>query len=78
VIYYYYQCFFLGESRGTLTPKHFVNLTGKSKKIKMLEMRVRLNIFLEKSTDDDDNNNNNNNNINPHHYHHHHQEHFLK
>jgi hypothetical protein len=40
--------FFLGGCRGTLAPKHFVNLTGESKNFKMLELRVPLNIFLEK------------------------------
>jgi hypothetical protein len=31
------SAFFLGGSRGTRTPKHFVNLTGESKNFKMLE-----------------------------------------
>jgi hypothetical protein len=30
------------------TPKHFVILTGESKNFRMLELRVPLNIFLEK------------------------------
>jgi hypothetical protein len=40
--------FFLGERRGTRTPKHFVNITGESKTFKMLEERVSLNIFFRK------------------------------
>jgi hypothetical protein len=37
-----YRCiilsaFFLGGRRGTRTPKHFLNLTGESKNLKMLE-----------------------------------------
>jgi hypothetical protein len=39
-------CFFLGGRRGTLTPNHFVNVTGESKNFKMLELRVPLNIFF--------------------------------
>jgi hypothetical protein len=31
------SAFFLGGRRGTRTPKHFVNLTGKSNNFKMLE-----------------------------------------
>jgi hypothetical protein len=46
----YGQCFFfLWGRRGTCTPKHFVNITEESKNFKMLELRVPLNIFLEKN-----------------------------
>jgi hypothetical protein len=31
------SAFFLGGRRGTRTPKHFVNLMGESKNVKMLE-----------------------------------------
>jgi hypothetical protein len=41
--------FFLGGSRGTRTPKNFVNLTGESKTIKWwfswVKLRIPLNIF---------------------------------
>jgi hypothetical protein len=42
------SAFFLGGRRGKRAPKHFVNLTGESKNFKMLELRIPLNIFLEK------------------------------
>jgi hypothetical protein len=32
-----HSAFFLGERKGTRTPKHFVNLTGESKNFKMLQ-----------------------------------------
>jgi hypothetical protein len=32
-----HSAFFLGGRRGMRTPKHFVNLTGESKNVKMLE-----------------------------------------
>jgi hypothetical protein len=37
VNYGYEQGFFSGGRRGTRAPKHFVNLTGESKKFKMLD-----------------------------------------
>jgi hypothetical protein len=37
---YLVSAFFLGRSRGTRTPKHFVNLTGESKNVKMLEFSL--------------------------------------
>jgi hypothetical protein len=36
------SAFFLGGRRGTCTPKHFVNLTGQSKNVKMLEFPLEL------------------------------------
>jgi hypothetical protein len=44
------SAFFLGGRKGTHTPKHFVNLMGESKNFKVLELRVPLNIFLEKKS----------------------------
>jgi hypothetical protein len=40
--------FFWGDTGVHIPLKHFVNLTGESKNFKMLELRVPLNIFLEK------------------------------